>query len=87
MSPVADLHGDREAELHAVDDQEQGAVSEEAGRRAGEAGATGGAEARGRPDLAALQVAALLPQTWYDPLTSQRDLWLAGSGSGFKHSL
>lgn len=66
--PVPDLHGDREAERDAVDDQKQRAVSEEAGGCAGQTSPAGGPETRTRPDLAALQVAPLLPQTWYDPL-------------------
>lgn len=69
VSPVADLHGDRETKLHAVHDQEQGAVSEEAGWCAGEASAASGTEARRGPDLTALQVATLFPQTRYGPLT------------------
>lgn len=71
VSPVADLHGDGEAQLDAVDDQEQRAVPEEVGRRAGETGAAGGPQAGARPNIAALQVAPLLPKTWYDHPSSQ----------------
>lgn len=66
--PVPNFHGNREAALGAVHDQEQGAVSEEVGGCTGQTDSAGGPQAWTRPDLAALQVTPLLPETWYDPL-------------------
>ena len=77
--PVPDLHGNGEAERDAVDDQKQRAVSEEAGRCAGQTSSAGGTETRTRPDLAALQVTPLLPQTWYDPLWGRLMCCFTGS--------
>lgn len=58
---VPDLNGHREAELGAVHDQKQRAVSEEAGGCTGQTSSAGGPQTRARADLAALQVTPLFP--------------------------
>lgn len=72
---VPNFHGDREAELDAVHDQKQRAVSEEVSGRTGQTHPAGGSQARTRSDLATLQVTPLLPKTWYRPLKQLND-WI-----------
>lgn len=62
---VTNLNGHWETEHGSVHDQKQRAVSEEAGRHAGQTSAAGGPQAWVGPDLTALQVTPLFTQTWY----------------------